>query len=163
MIKFNKKIFILRQMSGATYIENTQTMRGFTSTSAAVSDRLAIGTPEPLPLNSIAWTDDGDTDGAPWEIHIKSIETRATPSPDTDPPMTSWDPPMTSWGTTPYSEPGGSANMFAPNEGEGSINEHQAEILGNHIHRLLKYYLGEDKHSNIESVRLNIVLKFHAS
>ena len=140
-------------MSGATYIENTQTMRGFTSTSVGVNDRLAIGTPYSNPQPSIVWSDAGDTDGAPWEIHIKSIETRATPSPDTEPP------PMTSWGTTPYSEPGGSANMFAPNEGEGSINAHQAEILGNHIHRLLKYYLGEDKHSNIESVKLNIALK----
>ncbi len=142
-------------MSGATYIENTQTMRGFTSTSAG-ADRLSVRPSSTYGNPFFPWIDLGNTDGAPWEIHIKSIETRATSSPDTD-------PPMTSWGTTPYSEPGGSANIYAPNEGEGSINEYQAEVLGNHIHRLLKYYLGEDKHSNIESVRLNIVLKFHPS
>ena len=51
-------------------------------------------------------------------------------------------------------------NLNGGNEGEGSINEVQAQILGNDIHRLLKYYLGAQYIvSNIESVKLNIALK----
>ena len=131
-------------IENTTYIENTQTMRGFTR---PLLERLAV---KRYQNGLYQWTDLGDTTGAPWEIHIKSIESGDQ---------------MTSWGTVPYSEQSGEAGQSNGPGGvwlAGTINDLQAEILGNDIYRILKYYL-QEKYSNIESVRLNIVLKFHPS
>ena len=86
------------------------------------------------------WTELGDTTGAPWEINIKSV------ARDSD----------ADWGTSTYSLP------FTPADagGSGTINEAEAKVLGNSIHRVLKYYLGNRYHlSNIAAVTLNIALK----
>ena len=127
-----------------TYSENTQTIRGLTGPlpeqKLAMEEWIDRPYAEGGPTNE--WKDLGDTTGAPWEIYIKS--TMRDSGLD--------------WGTSTYSDPGG--NLNGGNEGEGSINEVQAQILGNDIHRLLKYYLGVQYIvSNIESVKLNIALK----
>ena len=127
-----------------TYSENTLTIRGLTGPlpeqKLAMEEWIDRPYAEGGPTNE--WKDLGDTTGAPWEICIKS--TMRDSGLD--------------WGTSTYSDPCG--NLNGCNEGEGSINEVQAQILGNDIHRLLKYYLGVQYFvSIIESVKLNIALK----
>ena len=79
------------------------------------------------------WQALGSDIGAPWEIYIKST-TRNSGS---------------AWGTSTYS-----AGVNAP------FTYHMTEALANDIHRVLKYYLQTRyKVSNIESVKLNILLK----
>tara|TARA_B100001758_G_scaffold53652_1_gene44036 strand:+ start:11441 stop:11770 length:330 start_codon:yes stop_codon:yes gene_type:complete len=81
------------------------------------------------------WQALGSDTGAHWEIYIKST-TRDSAS---------------DWGTSTYS---------IPYSAGGAINFLKVESMGNDIHRVLKYYLQDRyKVSNIESVRLNIVLK----
>ena len=85
------------------------------------------------------WQALGSDIGAPWEIHIKS-DARDSGS---------------AWGTSTYGALGNTSTEPVP-----TINQADAEALGNDIHRVLKYYLQDRyKVSNIESVRLNIVLK----
>ena len=145
-------------MLNFTQSGNTQTIRGLTASSVASgSERLARGGWVGNPINAWAngwldlggdWLDLGDTAGAPWEIYIKST---ARNSQGLD------------WGTATYSEAGGSWED-GPVEGEYTIDDVQAEILGNHINRLLKFYL-QEKYivNNIESVKLNILLKSDTS
>ena len=143
-------------MSNFTQSENTQTIRGLTGRYAPEHERLARGGWVGNPINAWAngwldlggdWLDLGDTTGAPWEIYIKS---------------TARDSQGLDWGTATYSEPVGIG--FEPVEGEYTIDDVQAELLGNHINRLLKFYL-QDKYivNNIESVKLNILLKSDTS
>ena len=81
-----------------------------------------------------------DDIGAPWEIHIKS-DARDSGS---------------AWGTSTYGALGNTSTEPVP-----TINQADAEALGNDIHRVLKYYLQTRyKVSNIEDVRLNIALKY---
>jgi len=85
--------------------------------------------------SSVPYSNLDDDTGAPWEIHIKSVARDSA----------------SDWGTSTYSLPYGHA---------GAINFYRVETIGNHIHRLLKYYLGNRYHlSNIEAVTLNIALK----
>ncbi len=81
-----------------------------------------------------------DKIGAPWEIHIKS-DARDSGS---------------AWGTSTYGALGNTSTEPVP-----TINQADAEALGNDIHRVLKYYL-QHRYivSNIEDVRLNIALKY---
>jgi len=81
------------------------------------------------------WQALGSDTGAPWEVHIKSVARDSA----------------SDWGTSTYSLPYSWAN---------AINFIKVESMGNDIHRVLKYYLQDRyKVSNIESARLNIVLK----
>lgn len=76
--------------------------------------------------------------GAPWEIYIKSVSSDSS-----------------QWGNATYSTYAEAAGSQA-----ARISISEGALIGNAIHRILKYYL-EDSYlaNNIETVRLSISFK----